>query len=192
MSLIDRHLPEWDARDRHETIVGAERARAFAVLRGLDLERSAVVRALFFVRTLPERLAGRRSSPVRGRPFLDAAIAQGWRILEEEPGRELVLGAVTRPWEPIVRFRGLSPEEFAAFHEPGWAKIAWNIRADEAAPGRTRLSIETRVKTTDDASRRRFRRYWRVFGAGIRLVRVFGLAQVRRSLRADPGVPGAS
>jgi hypothetical protein len=186
VNLLDRYLPVFDVRDCHEAMVEAGRERAYAALRGLDLERSRVVRTLFLLRTLPQRLSdgGRRGSPAG--PFIDAALAQGWRILEEESGRQLVMGAVTRPWEPVVRFRGFPGPEFAAFAEPGFAKIAWSIAAAEAGPGRTRLAIETRVQTTDPASRRKFRRYWLVFGAGIRLVRVFGLAEVRRVLRRDP------
>lgn len=184
MELLDRYLPDFDVRDRHEGVVEAGRERAYAALRGLDLERSRVVRCLFFVRTLPERIAGRgRERGGRPRSFLDSALEQGWRILEEEPGRQLVMGAVTRPWEPVVRFRGLAPDEFTAFDEPGFAKIAWSIGAAEAGPERTRVWIETRVRTTDPASRRKFRRYWVVFGLGIRLIRVFALAEVRRALR---------
>ena len=182
VNLLDRYLPSYDVRDCHDGVVAADGERAYAALRGLDLERSAIVRTLFFLRTLPERLRGGRP---RARPhaFIDSALEQGWVILEEEPGRQLAMGAVTRPWEPVVRFRGLPGSEFTAFAEPGFAKIAWSIAVDEAGPGRTRLSIETRVLTTDPASRRKFRLYWFVFGAGIRLIRVAGLAEVRRVLR---------
>ena len=178
-------------RDRHEAIVPASRERAFVALRALDVERPLVVRALFFLRTLPERLRG-GVAPRRPRPFLESALEAGWRILGEDDGRELVMGAVTKPWEPVVRFRGLPRDEFVAFGEPGWAKIAWSIEAQEASdgiearvagPGRARVSIETRVLTTDAESLRKFRRYWAIFGLGIRLIRVVALAELRRSLR---------
>ncbi len=182
MTLLDRYLPKWDVRDRHERTVPAERKRAYQALRALALERPLVVRALFFLRTLPQRWRG-GATPRRPGPFVDSALEAGWRILEEDPGRELVMGALTRPWEPVVRFRGLSGPAFTAFAEAGWAKIAWSISAEETGPERTRLAIETRVLTTDAASRRRFRRYWGVFGLGIRLIRVVALAEVRRTLR---------
>lgn len=183
MSLLDRYLPRWDLRDRHEGTVRAGQARAYEALRSLDLERPLVIRALFFIRTLPERWRG-QSRPRIPRPFLESALEAGWRILEEDYGRELVMGAVTKPWESVVRFRSLSGPEFIAFDEQGWAKIAWSISAEETTPGRTRLAIETRVLTTDEASRRTFQRYWGAFGFGIRLIRVFALAEVRRVLRA--------
>jgi hypothetical protein len=182
VNLLDKYLPTWDVGDRHDGLVAADRERAYGALRGLDLERSKIVRALFFVRTLPERLRGGRPRS-RSRAFIDSALEQDWVILEEEPGRQLVMGAVTRPWKPIVRFRGLPGPEFTDFAEPGFAKIAWSIEAEEAGAGKTRLAIETRVLTTDPVSRRKFRRYWFIFGAGIRLIRVAGLAEVRRVLR---------
>jgi len=79
--------------------VRAEPTRAYAVRRSLDLNRSRIVRTLFTIRTVPSRLRGSGSAPDAppGQPFLEAALTFGWTILEEEPGRELVLGSVTQP-----------------------------------------------------------------------------------------------
>ena len=54
----------------------------------------------------------------------------GWRVLGENCGREIVVGAVAQPWEADVTFHGLNPDAFAAFTEPGYVKIAWSLRAD--------------------------------------------------------------
>lgn len=70
-------------------------------------------------------------------------LAIGWTILEEEPGREMVVGAVTQPWEPVVRFRGLPGPEFLEFAEPGFTKIAWSIAARQAEAGVAELATET-------------------------------------------------
>ena len=56
--------------------------------------------------------------------------AMGWGVLAEIPGREIVMGAVTQPWEADVVFRPLPSAEFAAFAEPGFVKIVWTLRAD--------------------------------------------------------------
>ncbi len=42
--------------------------------------------------------------------LLGATLALGWRVLDDVPGRELVVGAVTRPWQANVTFRGIAPE----------------------------------------------------------------------------------
>ena len=51
-------------------------------------------------------------------PFLTRMRSIGWGVLAEVPGREIVMGAVTRPWMADVVFRPLPPEEFASFQEP--------------------------------------------------------------------------
>jgi hypothetical protein len=181
--LIDRYLPVFDVHEHHEALVAASPEEAYAALRAADFNRSRVVRMLFAIRTLPARIrGGAKPRPPGGRPLLEEALAVGWRVLEEEPGRELVAGAVTQPWSPVVEFRGMSGPEFVAFDEPGFAKIAWSIGTRPGKNGGAVLTTETRVSTTDAASRRKFRRYWLVFGPGIRLIRRFGLALVRRDL----------
>jgi hypothetical protein len=65
----------------------------------------------------------------------------------------------------------LPPDEFAAFHEPGWVKIVWTLRADPVGANDSVFRTETRVVTTDRESRAKFRRYWAFVSAGIVLIR---------------------
>ena len=56
---------------------------------------------------------------VQSRGLLAQVQSLGWGVLVDVPEREVVVGAITKPWEPNVRFRALPPDEFAAFREPG-------------------------------------------------------------------------
>lgn len=112
--------------------------------------------------------------------FLSEVRSLGWRALDEEPGRHLVMGAVTQPWKADVQFRGLEPEEFAAFNERGYAKIMWMIAVEPNAGGGSVFRTETRVMTTDPDSRRRFRRYWTMVSPGVVLIRREMLRLVRQ------------
>ena len=48
------------------------------------------------------------------------------------PGNsEIVLGAITRPWEANPVFVGMDADAFVASREPGTVKIAWTLRAGE-------------------------------------------------------------
>ena len=179
--LANKYMPAFDVREHHEARVAAPAVEAYAALRSFDFSRSFTIRLLFAIRTLPSRLRGQISGAPRG-PFLEQVLASGWVILEELPGRELVAGAVTRPWEPVVKFRGLPPDQFATFAESGFAKIVWSIAASPVGPSSSIIFTETRVQTTDPASRRRFRVYWLVFGLGIRLIRWLALRMIRRDL----------
>lgn len=175
--LLDRFMPEYEVRERHEAAVAAPADVTFAAARELDLGHAPLVRGIFTARQL---FMGGRAASAPSRPFVDETIALGWRVLAENPGRQLVLGAVTQPWQADVVFRGLPPEEFAVFAEPGYVKIVWTI---EAAPLGTDASLfrtETRVVATDPVARARFRRYWAVVRPGIVMIRREMLRLVRR------------
>jgi hypothetical protein len=102
-------------------------------------------------------------------------------MLAHQPGRELVMGAVTRPWEANVVFRALPADEFAAFSEPDMVKIVWTLEVEPLGPDLTRFRTETRVLATDAGARRKFDRYWRLAGPGIVLIRILTLPILRRA-----------
>ena len=176
-TLLDRFLPEYEVLEQHQTHVEAPAHATYTAARAMDLNQSPVVRAIFRGR---EMLMRAGPSEVREpQSLIDEALALGWGVLAQEPGSEIVLGAVTQPWEADVHFRGLPPDEFAAFNEPGFAKIAWTIRVEPLGPRTSRFYTETRVATTDPESRRRFRKYWTMVSPGIRLIRRESLRLVR-------------
>ena len=70
-------------------------------------------------------------------------------VLAEIPDREIVMGAVTQPWMADAVMRALHPDQFAAFHESGYVKIAWTLRADPIGAAESVARTETRVVTTD-------------------------------------------
>jgi hypothetical protein len=104
----------------------------------------------------------------------------GWGVLAEIPGREVVVGAVTRPWEANVVFRALRSEEFAAFDEPDYVKIAWTLRADPVTASESVARTETRVTTTSPSAHAKFRRYWAAFSPGIVLIRQIAIRMVQQ------------
>ena len=186
MELIRKYLPEFEYREHLATLVFATPSTAYHAMRSLDFSRSWLIRSIFATREFLYRLFGRyghkTKSPVFG-SLVESALKLGWSVLEEVPDHELVVGAVTQPWEAKVIFQGLSDREFIAFSEPGFAKIVWNIAVQEVKPGVTQLSTETLVALTDSFARRKFRYYWFLFSSGIRLVRYVALRMVKRDLK---------
>ena len=176
--LVDRFMPKYEVREVHQTGVAAPAEVTYGVAYNLDLRRSTIVRALFTGREL--LMGGERSKGEPPAGFLAEVLALGWCILAEEPGRELVIGAVTQPWTANVHFLSLLPDAFAAFKEPGYAKIVWTLAVKPLGEKASIFSTETRVVTTDPGSRSRFRRYWSVFSPGILLIRYETLRLVRR------------
>ena len=189
--LLDRFMPSYDVREYHEIRVQAPATETYAALRDLDIRRSRIVRAIFRGREL--LLQARHSDEEAvSRSLVRECEAIGWGMLAEQPGRELVMGAVTRPWEPEVRFWSLPPEEFAAFDAPGYAKIVWTLGAEPVGNGDSTAHTETRVLTTDASARARFRRYWALVSPGVVLIRRESLRVVKADAesRVRAAAPG--
>ena len=140
--------------------------------------QSPLIRAIFKARELALGASPGDRRPPRG--LLATVQSLGWRVLAETPGREVVVGAVTRPWEADVVFRGLSPEQFAAYHEPGYVKIAWTLRAEPVGTHRSEFTTETRAVATDPTARARFRAYWAFASPGIAAIRWLTLWPLKR------------
>jgi len=152
----------------------------FGVARDLDLSDSFLVQAIFRGREL---MLGGTPAPrgVAEPPGLVAtALGLGWGVLADRAGREIVLGAVTKPWEPNPAFQDLRAQEFASFLEPGLVKIAFTLRVDPLPDGTSVFRTETRALATDVDARAKFRRYWALVSPGVALIRQAMLEPVRR------------
>jgi hypothetical protein len=178
---IARFIPDPEVDEVHETRVDAPAVVTFAAACELDLNASPLVRAIFFLRTIPSRLRGHTEAPDESRGWLAETESLGWGRLSQHSGHEIVIGAITKPWIGEPKFQALSSTRFPAFSEPGFAKIAWTIEAVSLGPDESIFRTRTRVVTTDPESRKRFRRYWSRLSLGILAIRWECLRLVRRS-----------
>jgi hypothetical protein len=156
-------LPVYHHHERHTIRVAAAPERALAAAREASLDDVPLVRLLF-------RLRGLRASS-RG-PIWDALLSEGFQPLGEDT---VVL--VGKPWSPKGSLRRV--DDFVAFAEPGYAKMAMDLRAVPEDNG-SRLETETRVYLTDAFARRRFRVYWLVVRPFSGLVRRSWLKAAKR------------
>jgi hypothetical protein len=184
--LLDDYLPEFDVRTSYAALIAASPARVYASLWTANFDHWGVTRALYAVRTLPSLPVRPRETCRRFRdelfrqPFtLEGMLSEGFSLLEERPGEELVLGTVGRFWRARGELCAVSPVQFHAPAPPGTAKAAWNFEVGLQADGATKLRTETRVLCADVATRRRFRAYWRLIKPFSGLIRQEILAAVR-------------
>jgi hypothetical protein len=184
--VLDRFMPVYEVRGRHQIRVRAPAATTLAAAREMDLLQSPVARAMIKGRELILGATPDTRPRPRGGLLADVR-ALGWGVLAEVPDHEIVVGAVTRPWEANGVFRALPLEEFAAFDAPGYVKIVGTLRADPVGVHESLFSTETRVVSTDAAARARFRRYWSCFSPGMILIRWFSLGPLKAEAerRAD-------
>ena len=169
-ALLDGFMPTHEVLEHHEVHVAASAATTYAAAKELDLMNRPIVRTIVKGREL---ILG--ATPDR-QPRPHALIAEmqaiGWGVLAEIPDREIVMGAVTRPWDANVVFRAIPPGEFSSFREPGYVKIVWTLRADPIDGGHSIFSTETRAVATDPIARSKFRTYWSFLSPGIILIRM--------------------
>ncbi|NMO20177.1 SRPBCC family protein [Pyxidicoccus fallax] len=187
MSLIHEFMPGCSLREVDRVAVAATPERAWAAVRAIDLSHIPFIRWLFALRLLPQRIRGRlrggpppRSHTMRIEDIV--APGNGFVLLGEEPGRELVVGSIGRFWQPRIDFVEVTPERFTAFEQPGFGKLTWNLRVDPREGGGSWIGVELRVTATDAASWARFRRYWWLIGRFSRAIRKGELHRLRREL----------
>ena len=176
--LLDRFIPRYDVVERHHVHVDAAPDVTLDAAKEQDLFDSPLTHFIFKAREVV--LGASPDNRERPRGLLAAMQSLGWGVLADVPGHELVMGAVTKPWEANVTFRGLPSDEFAAFSEPGFVKIAWTLRADPVGNGQSRFRTETRAVATDPTARARFRAYWAFASPGIALIRRLSLTPLKR------------
>jgi hypothetical protein len=189
-AFLDRFMPEYQVVERHHVRVAAPAHVTFGALMDMDLEDSSIIRAIFKGREL--LLGADADTKAHAQGLVAVTKELGWRILADAPAHEIVMGAVTQPWKANVVFRGLPPEEFAAFNEPGYVKIAWTLRADALGTHESIARTETRVMATDAEARRKFRWYWARFSPGIVLIRALSLPAVQKEAERRARAVGQS
>ncbi|HEY5950006.1 MAG TPA: hypothetical protein VIV40_31140, partial [Kofleriaceae bacterium] len=167
--LLDAFMPDYDVCERHHVNVEAPAEVTFAAAKEIELGKSRIIRAIFKARELI--LRSKPDSTVRPKGVIEQMKSLGWGLLAETPDRELVFGGVTKPWEADPVFRALPAGQFAAFAEPDYVKIVWNLRVDPTANGGSIFRTETRAVATDPSSRKKFRVYWSLLSPGIIAIR---------------------
>ena len=177
--LIERYLPRYDAIETHSIVIDAPRDAVWTTLRTGDIGSSWIVKLLMGLRML---FAGRRDRrDATEATTIDRMERHGFGILDEEPGRELVIGIHGRFWRPTGNTLPFDRDAFAQPVPAGVARAAWNFTLDDTPRG-TKLTTETRVLAGDAASRRKFRLYWLVVRPFSGLIRIVMLRGIRRQV----------
>lgn len=175
--ILDAFMPAYDVVERHHIHVDAPAEMTLAAAEEQEFN-SPGIRAIFWLRAL---MMGAKADERELPPgFVKRAEAIGWRVLARVPGREIVLGAITKPWESSPRFESVPAAEFASFCEPDYVKVVLTLRADPVGTERSIFRSETRAVATDAQSWKKFRRYWACVAPGVDLIRRLMLTPVKK------------
>jgi hypothetical protein len=170
--------------EHHERVIAAPRA---AIEQAMDTVTVAEVRLLaplMVARTRLARPVGRARAGLRRDQPLADMLGVGFEWFVREPGLQLfvTVGQPHRLRGGQARRVG-SPEGFAAFAEPGFCRIATEVRLIER-PASLLVSTDTLVGCTDDVTRRRFAAYWLLIRPFSGAIRRSWLAAIDRRARA--------
>lgn len=183
---LDEFAPVYQFNEFHSILIRAPRERVYQAIKLVTADEILFFRTLIWIRRFGRYGPESIMNPPERQPLLAVATRTSFLLLREEQNREIVVGTVVVSppgWRPSRR---PTPEDFKAFHEPGFALAAMNFFLEDANPGACRVTTETRVYATDLSVRRRFAAYWRVIYPGSALIRRMWLRAI--ALRAEsPG-----
>jgi len=189
--LLDDFLPEFDVRTHHAIHVAAPPAHVYACVWRTNFDHWGITRALYALRTLPTFF----SSPMETRRrflkelqrqhfTLQDLLDNGFALLDEHSGNELVLGTIGRFWRGRSQLSAANPQRFVEPPAAGTAKAAWNFSVCRHPQGGTELRTETRVLCADSVTRWRFLAYWTLIRPFSSLIRHEILAAVCKKAEA--------
>ena len=171
--LVDDYLPIYDVSDSVATVVEADVATTWDALMEVDLielgRKRPLVGILGALRNLPSLVShllhGESAPPMPTRLRLRDTTTMptgegGFVLLGDRPRDEIALGLVGKFWLPVIEFATVTPEQFRDYAVPGYAKTVYSLSVRPIDNERTLLSGVMRTATTDDKTRRWFRRYW--------------------------------
>lgn len=183
---LDVVMARYQFRERHALTVAASPLAVDRAIRAVTADEIPLYRTLTWLRRLGRRTPAGLLNPPRAMPMLALATRSGFRVLDDDPGREIVLGVVG-PVSPAARTatHAEGPSPFTPSAD-GYASIAMNFRVEPDGRGGSLLSTETRVFAPDAATRRRLGRYWRLIHPGSALIRRGWLAAIRRRAVRGP------
>lgn len=185
---LNEFLPTFDVNEVHSIEVQARPEVVFSAIKDVRLDEiSPVVALLFSLRSLPERMVGRkRISMPAAKPLLSSMLENGFVLLAEEDGREIVFGrmapaSIGRVWRGSsgydVPLSGA--DEFLSFHDPDYVKVAANLMMEPGDDGIVVVRTESRCQALSPNALRQFLPYWRIIRPFSGLIRRMWLKGIR-------------
>jgi hypothetical protein len=172
--LLNDIMPEYDFTEDCVVKVKATPVAAYCAIKEFTMaEMSPFVPVLAFIRTFPEKLAGRKMNTTNlHAPYLPQECRVFFTELADNPPYEYVAGLIVpkdigRIWKKTseLDYRPADLTEYNAFDNPAYLKVAMSIAMGKCEdPGCIRLRAEWRIKALSPSAKKRFTPYWRVIG----------------------------
>lgn len=156
---LDEIMPRWQFDEHHEIRIAATPERIFAAIRDVTPREIRFYQTLTTIRRLGRSGGEDILNAPDSKPVLEVATHSGFRVLADDPPRELVIGT------------NVAPSTLAVM----------NFRVGNDGL----VTTETRVFAKTDSGRRNFAIYWRAIRPGSGIIRRSWLEAIKR--RAESG-----
>ena len=157
---LDAIMPRWQFDERHQIAIAAPPERVFDAIRKVTAGEILFFRALTSIRRFGRRGPESILNAPEKLPILEVATRTSFKLLADDPPRELVVGTI------VIR--------------PRRAVAVMNFLVKPDGHGGSVLSTETRVLAKDAAARRRFAVYWRIIHPGSDIIRRMWLRAIKK------------
>src|SRR5687768_12384864 len=180
-ALLDGFMREWDFHEHHAIEIAAPPPIVFEAIRLVRAGALPLYGTLTWIRRGGRSHPAGILDPPPQQPLIDAALNGGFILLADDEPREIVIGTI------VICPRGqggqLSPRTFTDPLPKGFAIAAMNFLITPLDDARCLVSTETRVKSGDPSTRRKFAAYWRMIRPGSAFIRIMWLRAIRRRAR---------
>ncbi|MCI0442750.1 hypothetical protein L0152_05970, partial [bacterium] len=169
-------LPDYFLREVHHLAVHSSPEETYQAMCDFDMSEVPWISSLFRLRTVFDKEKSNSSHLT----LRDAYRNGGFVLLNEIPDQQLIVGAIGKIWRPAIAFKKVDSFEYADFHQPGFAKVAWSLRCEPRIGGGAFCSFEVRVGATDSVSAAKMRGYYSLIGPFSRAIRRSIFARFRK------------
>lgn len=159
-TLLDQHFTKWQFDEIHVTDIAASPERVYDAVRKVTPREILLFRTLTAIRRLGRSAPEGILNAPKNEPILDLATRTSFRLLDDAPPREIVVGVMIVPPRRVVG--------------------AMNFLVTPLGANRCRLTTETRVYASDPQAARLFAGYWRAIHPGSDIIRRMWLRAIKR------------
>ena len=148
--LQEKYLPDFHFNEKHSIQISASPGRVSNLMTKLDVSSSWIIRILLTLRGIPRKTSF----------GIERWKKMGFQILEQQEGREIILGLIGQFWKPSGNIHRFEVNEFVGFKSDQFAKATWNFEIIPMGESRIVVETETRIQCANDNVRKNFGRYW--------------------------------
>ncbi|MEA2239279.1 MAG: hypothetical protein QOC81_4003 [Thermoanaerobaculia bacterium] len=157
---LDKIMPRWQFDEHHEIQINATPERIYAAIRDVTPREIRLFQTLTTIRCLGRCKGESILNAPDAKPILEVATSSGFRILADDPPRELVIGTRVAP-------RTVAVMNFLVGNDG-------------------HVTTETRVFAQTERGARKFAVYWRIIRPGSGIIRRSWLEAIKRRAEAKP------